>query len=87
MHHKNTCLFFKMTNTGIAIIAVYVDDLILCASTSHYADHLVALLTAQFNVTDLGEITWYLGMRPSTSIDRYCIQLDLERYILNKSTE
>jgi hypothetical protein len=44
-------------------------------------------MTVKFNVNDLGEITWCLGMRITTSQDRHCIQLALERYILNKITE
>jgi hypothetical protein len=83
----DTCLYFKMSDANIAIIGVYVDDILLCATTSAYADYLVGLMTVKFNVNDLGEITWCLGMRITTSEDRHCIQLDLERYILNKITE
>jgi hypothetical protein len=76
----DTCLYFKMSDANIAIIGVYVDDILLCATTSAYADYLVGLMTVKFNVNDL-------GMRITISQDCHCIQLDLERYILNKITE
>jgi hypothetical protein len=62
---------------------VYVDDLLLCTTTQALADRLVAQFVAKFNVSDLGEIAWCLGMHVTTSPDRRTVSLDLERYILD----
>ena len=81
MHVAETCLFYKITETDLAIILVYVDDLLLCTLTDIFADELIELLKEKFNVTDLGEITWCLGMRVLTSEDRHTVSIDLERYL------
>jgi hypothetical protein len=61
----------------LGFVAIYVDDLLLFTTTIELANEITAKLKAKFNCVDLGEITWCLGMRITTSPDRHTITLDL----------
>lgn len=79
----DTCLWYLIEEEEIALLLIYVDDLLLCTKSQSHSDKVVQILTNKFHVTDMGEISWCLGMRISTSLDRQSISLDLERYILD----
>ena len=46
-----------------ALIVIYVDDLAVAAATSEQIDSVAANLASAFEVTDLGDIHYYLGCR------------------------
>ena len=79
----DTCLLYQIKGDDFVLLAVYVDDLLMCSTTEEIADTITAQLADKFNVTSMGEITWVLGMRITTSSDRHTISLDLHRYIQN----
>ena len=63
------------------LIAIYVDDLVVCAFTESFPEDITAQLAKKFRCVDMGEITWCLGMRIMTSANRNVIMLDLDHYI------
>jgi hypothetical protein len=77
----DTCVMYLIVGAQILLLAIYVDDLLLFATTEALADEVTAQLQAKFQCTNLGEITWCLGMHITTSADRHTITLDLDQYI------
>ena len=63
------------------IVAIYVDDILVCSTTEQLAEDITAQLEAKFKCVNLSEITWCLGMRIQTSECRLIITLDLDQYI------
>jgi hypothetical protein len=78
---SDTCVMYLSAGAEFALLAIYVDDLLLFTTTSELADEITAKLKAKFNCVNLGEITWCLGMCISTSAFRHTITLDLEQYL------
>ena len=67
----------------IVLVAIYVDDILMCSSTEQLADDITAHLKAKFKCVNLGEISWCLAMRIQTSKCRHIITVDLNQYILS----
>ncbi|XP_029127133.1 uncharacterized protein LOC109798946 isoform X2 [Cajanus cajan] len=55
-------LFFHKSPTGIVLILVYVDDLIITRTDNGLITKLQAVLHATFRMKDLGQLTYFLGL-------------------------
>ena len=55
-------VFFKVKNGRFIIVAVYVDDKMIFANSLELINQLKAQLTTEYDLTDLGEVCWILGM-------------------------
>lgn len=55
-------LVYKHTD-GMAILLVYVDDIVLTASTSSLLTAIINKLKAEFSMTDMGELHYFLGIQ------------------------
>ena len=77
----DTCLMYLVTTDGLILVAIYVDDILLCATSLTLADDITTQLEAKFNCVNLGKISWCLGMRIRTSDCLHIITLDLDHYI------
>ncbi|KJX98055.1 gag-pol polyprotein [Zymoseptoria brevis] len=64
-----------------AILAVYVDDLILAALTNTTIIEIEGVLTAQFKMKCLGELSFYLGCHITRDRTEKAIYLTQEAYI------
>jgi hypothetical protein len=58
----DTSLFVYKKGTNIAYLLLYVDDIILTASTTHLLRRLTELLHSEFAMTDLGDLHHFLGI-------------------------
>jgi Reverse transcriptase (RNA-dependent DNA polymerase) len=57
------CLFYYRDESGkVALLSVYVDDLILTGNASDAMNEIVKLLSQKFKVKDFGEVHQILGM-------------------------
>jgi hypothetical protein len=56
------CVYTRMTKVGTSIVAVHVDDMVATASTAEEMMNLKADLRKVFDLVDLGEVQWLLGM-------------------------
>jgi hypothetical protein len=61
---SSPCLFVKRTNAEIAIIGIYVDDIVMVGSDAAVAAAMAAL-KAKFKVKDLGMLSFCLGLQVS----------------------
>ncbi len=60
--NANFSLYVKKTNHGIIIIVIYVDDLIITRDNDAYIFDLKKLLKQKFEMKDLGELRYFLGI-------------------------
>ena len=55
------CIFIKRTHTELVIVAIYVDDLNIIGTTNAISE-IVSQLKGEFEMKDLGETTFCLGL-------------------------
>ncbi|GKV24033.1 hypothetical protein SLEP1_g33694 [Rubroshorea leprosula] len=60
--YSDCSMFLYHSNGMLAILLLYVDDIILTASTQPLLDHIIALLEKEFLMTDLGVLNYFLGI-------------------------
>ena len=51
------------------IIAAYVNNLLVCGSSMNLIDYILKHLQSEFEMTDLGEVVNYLGMKIDVTAD------------------
>lgn len=72
--------FFKKVDFDIVILLVYVDDLIIIDSTQKLVDELQFVLEQNFEMKDLGELRYFLGLEILRST--YGIVLSQRKYAI-----
>ena len=55
-------LFIHHSRSGIAYLLLYVHDVLLTASSTALRDSIIASLNAEFAMTDLGKLHYFLGI-------------------------
>ena len=55
-------LYVKKTGCGLIVIVIYVDDLIITRSNKDEIDDVKKVLGAEFDMKDLGELKYFLGI-------------------------
>ncbi|RVW86325.1 Retrovirus-related Pol polyprotein from transposon RE1 [Vitis vinifera] len=79
-------MFFKQSNDGrITILIVYVDDIILTGDDTGQVERLKKVLATEFEVKDLGQMRYFLGMEVARS--RKGINISQRKYVLDLLTE
>jgi len=80
--NANFSLYVKKTDHGIIVIVIYVDDLIITRDSDAYIFDLKKLLKQKFEMKDLGELRYFLGIEVVQSPKG--IWLLQRQYALNK---
>jgi hypothetical protein len=78
-------LFYKHNGDKLAILIVYVDDIIITGSDDHEIGRLKVNLAKEFEVKDLGQLRYFLGIEVSRSAKG--IYLSQRKYILDLLSE
>ena len=60
--HANHSLYVHESDIGIVVITIYVDDLIIVGDSAMEIDHVKGLLKREFEMKDLGELRYFLGI-------------------------
>ena len=55
-------MFVYSSSSGMVVLLLYVDDIILTASTSSLLQFLLDSLKQEFRMTDLGKLHYFLGI-------------------------
>ena len=63
----DSSLFLCKTSTGIVILLIYVDDIVITGTDSALIDRLQQHLHASFHMKDLGPLTYFLGLEVHTT--------------------
>ncbi|CAL8081400.1 unnamed protein product [Prunus armeniaca] len=58
-------LFVQQSSLGTVILLLYVDDIILTGSHSSLFTSVIAALTQEFDMNDLGQLNYFLGLQIS----------------------
>ncbi|GKB62154.1 ribonuclease H-like domain-containing protein [Tanacetum coccineum] len=58
----NSSLFIHRRGSDTAYLLLYVDDIILTASSTTFLQSIIATLHAEFSMTDLGPLNYFLGI-------------------------
>jgi hypothetical protein len=76
-------VYFKVvvTKGKLTIVVVHVDDCTIVANTIHLIDELKASLSKHFEVTDLGELHWMLGIEVKHDHPGHLVHLSQCAYI------
>ncbi|GJZ39443.1 putative reverse transcriptase domain-containing protein [Tanacetum coccineum] len=86
---KQSCITI-VKGPQVAYLLIYVDDVILTASSPDLLQHIIAFLHNEFDMTDLGELNYFLGIsvdRTSTGLflsqKKYALQLFERAHMVN----
>ncbi|GJU98115.1 ribonuclease H-like domain-containing protein [Tanacetum coccineum] len=58
----DSSLFIYTHGSQVAYLLIYVDDIILTASSTALLQHIISSLHAEFDMTDLGMLNYFLGI-------------------------
>ena len=73
------CLYTRKEGNDLVILAIYVDDIIVAASGKSAELNAKKELMSKFEMTDLGELNWFLGMKITRDWDEKTIKFMLRR--------
>lgn len=76
----DNCVYFQRDGDCIVIIALYVDDMILAASTKEKINEIITKLNNEVEADDRGPISFYLGMQIERDGERGSIRIHQEEY-------
>jgi hypothetical protein len=77
----DNCLFVKTVGEETYLISLYVDDILIAGSDPKMITQIKSEFTSHYEMKDLGELNYYLGMKVTRTADY--IQLDQTRYTLD----
>nr|GEY90438.1 ribonuclease H-like domain-containing protein [Tanacetum cinerariifolium] len=60
--HCDSSLFIYKQGDDTAFLLLYVDDIVLTASSDHLLQQIIASLHREFSMTDLGALNYFLGI-------------------------
>lgn len=76
----DSCIYVRRSSKSLVIVAVYVDDLLICYNESSWKDKLKSTLTKNFNMKDLGDAKTMLNMRIDYDRKSGILRLDQPKY-------
>jgi hypothetical protein len=77
----DTSLFIYHHNNDFSYLLLYVDDIVLTASSQPFLDHIIILLRSEFSMTDLGFLHHFLNI--AVLRDTYGLFLSQIKYIID----
>ena len=78
-NESDKCIYYKTWENSHVIISLYVDDLLIFGSNLHVINETKNILRSHFDMKDLGEANFILGMKITKTCDG--IFLDLSHYV------
>ncbi|KAF2346598.1 Reverse transcriptase RNA-dependent DNA polymerase [Trinorchestia longiramus] len=59
---NDACIYTRVSNKGLCIIAVYVDDIIIASDCLDEINEVKSCLSAKYKMKDLGKLSYFLGV-------------------------
>ncbi|GJT01505.1 putative ribonuclease H-like domain-containing protein [Tanacetum coccineum] len=69
-------LFLKKDKHDIILVQVYVDDIIFGSTKKSWCDEFEALMKSRFQMSSMGELTFFLGLQVKQKADGIFISQD-----------
>lgn len=79
--HADHSVFYKVEDGEIIIVAVYVDDKLILSRCTRAIERLKEALVKEYDLSDLGEARWILGMEIIRDRDKRIIEISQRRYV------
>ena len=80
--HSDAGIYHRLDAGGTIIIILYVDDITILGDTIAQMTSLKATLSTRYEMTDLGEIDSYLGVKITRDRSIKRLDIDQSRYVL-----
>jgi hypothetical protein len=78
----DVCFYTKhLAGGAVVLLLLYVDDIILAASTADIVTHFSGLLAKEFKVGDEGPLTTYLGFDISVDLKAREVKLCMQKFV------
>ena len=74
-------VFTAHIGQDILILAVHVDDCTITGSSKELIQEFKSKIASRFRITDLGPISWLLGMKVTRNREAHTISLSQESFI------
>ena len=84
-HPSEFGLFFKRSGSGLCMVALYVDDLLIASGNEDEIQEVKTYLSECYEMKDMGMVNKFLGLNIEQKSN--CITLSLEDYIEKKVEE
>ena len=81
MNECDKCIYYKSEENSHVIISLYVDDLLIFGSNLHIIVETKNMLSSYFDMKDLGEANYILGMKITKPVMVYLL---ISRIMLRK---
>lgn len=80
-NNLDSCLYFKRyENDQWCLLLIYVDDFLVVATNNYIYDEVKCNISSIFDIKDLGEVKFYLGIEVSKSTD-HIFSINQQHYI------
>ena len=87
------CVYIKSSKDKFVILSLYVDDILIARNSKEYILEIKGWLSSKFEIKDMGEATYILGVKISKDQTKklvplsqeQCIKKILERFKLQDS--
>src|SRR5258708_39825540 len=79
--HANHCIYIFQCTDSVIIIPIYVDDLMLGYQKEADMIWVCTKLKKHFEMVDLGDLTWVVGMQVRYDLERGQITVDQSQYL------
>ncbi|XP_065621746.1 uncharacterized mitochondrial protein AtMg00810-like [Quercus suber] len=84
--HYDSALFLRHTDKGTILLLMYVDDVIITGDDLSSIQELKDFLSQQFEMKDLGHLSYFLGLEITYSTDRlYTTQAKYASELLSRA--
>ena len=80
------CIYHKISGSKIIFLVLYADDILLASSDLGLLHEVKRFLSQQFDMKDMGEATYVIGIKIQRDISQGILGLSQETYI-NKLLE
>jgi transposase InsO family protein len=86
MINEDHCVYIKRSKDKFIILSLYVDDILIAGNDKEYVETIKGWLSSNFEMKDMGEATYILGVKISRDRSKRSLSLSQEPYI-NKVLE
>ncbi len=81
MIYEDHCIYTKRSGSKFVILTLYVDDILIAGKDLSYVNQIKNWLSSNFEMKDMGEAAYILGVKISRDRSRKLLSLSQESYI------